>query len=101
MTPVRPEEVDPENSLKAPRGKPPVSVSRAAIPVDTVSGAARSRSSKVDEIWLPSDDSIRVRKLETELPAKAALTMGVTTTDDIRTFGRAEYREQFRFLFAC
>ena len=52
------EEVDPENSLKAPRGSPPVRASIAAIPVETVGGDTRSRNSRVDESCSPSEDSI-------------------------------------------
>ena len=47
--------------VMAPRGSPPVSASREAIPVGTLSKTRRSRSVKGDEIRSPSADSNRAR----------------------------------------
>ena len=66
ITPVRPDEAGPAISLSAPRGRPPVSASSAATPVETVSGAARSRSSSVEERRSGSEDSKRARKVATD-----------------------------------
>ena len=41
---VRPEEADPQISLKHPRGKPPVRASISGIPLDTISGEGRTSS---------------------------------------------------------
>src|SRR5664279_3423012 len=85
ITPVRPEEAAPAISLSAPRGRPPVSVSSAATPVETVSGAARSRSNSVEERCSPSEDSMRARSL---------------AADGIRTSGgRSGYRAGATFAF--
>src|ERR1022692_325680 len=94
ITPVRPEEAGPVISLSAPRGRPPVSASSAANPVETVSGAARWRSNSVEERCSPSEDSIRARSV---------------ATDGMRTSGgRSEYgagslslfiRLQMRFCY--
>src|ERR1019366_7976067 len=75
----------PAISLSAPRGRPPVSVSSAATPVETVSGAARSRSNSVEERCSPSEDSMRARSL---------------AADGIRTSGgRSGYRAGVAFAF--
>src|SRR5262249_10474008 len=58
---VRPEEGGPKISVMAPRGNPPVSASREAIPVGTLPKTRRSRSVKGDEIRSPSADSNRAR----------------------------------------
>ena len=63
ITPVRPEEAGPTISLSAPRGSPPVRASSCAMPMGTVIGAARSRSSKVEPSCLPSDDSSWARRV--------------------------------------
>src|ERR1700735_4913778 len=41
---LRPEEAGPQISVRQPRGRPPVSVSMAAMPLDTISGAGRTAS---------------------------------------------------------
>src|SRR5580698_5187334 len=87
MTPVRPDEVDPEISLSAPRGSPPVSASRAGTPVEMLIGVSRSRSNKVDARPSPSMDSIWARKIAGELAAKTVLVTGITATDDIKNLG--------------
>src|ERR1035437_3844464 len=85
ITPVRPEETGPAISLSAPRGRPPVSASSAANPVETVSGAARWRSNNVEVRCSPSEDSIRARSV---------------ATDGMRTSGgRSEYGAGITFAF--
>jgi hypothetical protein len=39
---VRPEEAGPQISVRQPRGKPPVSASISAMPLDTISGIGRT-----------------------------------------------------------
>src|SRR5690349_24975990 len=58
---VRPEDGAPEISVIAPRGSPPVSASRGAIPVGTLSKTRRSRSVNGDGIRSRSADSKRAR----------------------------------------
>jgi hypothetical protein len=41
---VRPEEADPQISLRHPRGSPPVSASISRIPLETISGEGRTSS---------------------------------------------------------
>jgi hypothetical protein len=41
---LRPEEAGPQISVRQPRGRPPVSMSMAAMPLDTISGAGRTAS---------------------------------------------------------
>ena len=43
-TVVRPEEAGPQISVRQPRGRPPVSASIAAMPLETISGAGRTAS---------------------------------------------------------
>jgi hypothetical protein len=71
-----------------------------ATPVETVIGAARSRSNSVEERRSPSDDSIRERSVERELSTN--IFGEGTVTDDMRNLGAGEAVgiENFRFLFA-
>jgi hypothetical protein len=84
---VRPEEAGPAISLRAPRGKPPIRESRVAIPVETVKGAARSRSNSVEERRAPSDASIRER---VEREPATNIFGGVMATDDMKNLRRAK-----------
>jgi hypothetical protein len=83
ITPVRPEEAGPLISLSAPRGKPPVRASKACTPVETVSGAMRSRNSSVEERRSPSEDSICARKVAAE-----DIITGRTAQEKLRTTRR-------------
>jgi hypothetical protein len=49
--PVRPEDAGPQISLRHPRGHPPVSPSRAAIPLETISGAGRTSNREAGVTW--------------------------------------------------
>src|SRR5262249_16001003 len=60
---VRPEEEGPKISLIAPRGSPPVRMSRESIPVGTFSKTRRSGSVKGDGIRSPKADSNRARRI--------------------------------------
>src|SRR5262245_26926971 len=61
ITDVRPEDGGPEISVMAPRGSPPVSASRGAIPVGTLSQTRRSGSVNGDGTRSLKADSNRAR----------------------------------------
>src|SRR5262249_51329392 len=88
---VRPEDGGPEISVIAPRGSPPVSTSRGAIPVGTLSRTRRSRSVNGDGIRSAKADSNRARVAERE---RDSAKPSVRMTDCIKKTGNGTQEAQ-------
>ena len=86
---VRPEDARPKISVRAPRGKPPVSASMEEMPLDTIAGAGRTSSREPGTTPWGSSSS-RLRPGSGKGPGKGMVSGGKEariTAEGIRDLG--------------